>query len=271
MLILALDTTTRAGSAAVLRDDEVLSLVPGDPLRTHAERLPGELEDALARAGVAAADVDLLAVASGPGAFTGLRIGLAAVQGLAMTLGKPVIGVSSLDALAASAANTLGQGRESGVGPPTLGNDRAELRRGLAEAAALRAAKAESRESEKHLIGCWMDAHRGEVFAALYSNSLEPVDQAGVATPQATLARWRAAGAVDEQRLVVTGDGAVRYADVLADAGIRAVAAPDLAPFIGRLALDRARAGEAGPPHALAPLYVRRPDAEIERDRRGAP
>ena len=84
MLILALDTTTRGGSAAVLRDDSVLAVLDGDAARTHGERLPGELAEVLRMAGVALQDIELLAVARGPGAFTGLRIGLAAMQALAM-------------------------------------------------------------------------------------------------------------------------------------------------------------------------------------------
>ena len=100
VLILALDTTTRGGSIAVADDDRVLALLPGDAARTHGERLPAEIAAALDRAGVAQSAIDLLAVATGPGAFTGLRIGLAAIQGLAMTLDRPVVGVSALDALA---------------------------------------------------------------------------------------------------------------------------------------------------------------------------
>ena len=103
MRVLALDTTTRAGSVAVCDDERLLALVPGDQSRTHVERLPGELAQALAAASLGREQIDLLAVATGPGAFTGLRIGLAAIQGLAMTLNKPVIGVSALDALAAQA------------------------------------------------------------------------------------------------------------------------------------------------------------------------
>ena len=94
MLILALDTTTRGGSVAVTNDDRLLALVPGNEARTHGERLPGEFATALELAGVSRADLDLLAVATGPGAFTGLRIGLAAIQGLAMALNRPVAGIS---------------------------------------------------------------------------------------------------------------------------------------------------------------------------------
>src|SRR5262245_3722748 len=92
MLVLALDTTSRGGSVAFVRDEQVLALIDGDASRTHGERLPGEIDDAIVRAAVHASELDLLAVASGPGAFTGLRIGLATIQGMAMVLSKPVIG-----------------------------------------------------------------------------------------------------------------------------------------------------------------------------------
>ena len=69
MIILALDTTTRAGSVAVLEDDRVLALLPGDEARTHAERLPAEMARALEMAGKNKEQIDLLAVATGPGAF----------------------------------------------------------------------------------------------------------------------------------------------------------------------------------------------------------
>src|SRR5262245_30745164 len=106
MIVLALDTTTRGGSVAVADDDRILAVVTGDESRTHGERMPGEIAKALESASIPRARIDLLAVATGPGAFTGLRIGLAAIQGLAMTLNKPVVGVSALDALADQAAAT---------------------------------------------------------------------------------------------------------------------------------------------------------------------
>ena len=92
VLILALDTTTRGGSVCVTREDEVLSLVRGDESRTHGERLAVEIARALTDAGIAKSSLDLIAVAAGPGAFTGLRIGLATAQGLALTLDRPAVG-----------------------------------------------------------------------------------------------------------------------------------------------------------------------------------
>jgi len=103
MLVLALDTTTRRGSVALIDDSgrsHVASIPDGEPVAT---RLPGEIGRIVTGAGTRLQSVDVFAVAVGPGSFTGLRIGIAAMQGLAFALSRPLIGVSGLDALALSA------------------------------------------------------------------------------------------------------------------------------------------------------------------------
>src|SRR5262245_38198388 len=105
MLVLALDTTTRAGSVALVEDDRVVDERLGDAACTHAERLPRELLALLDARGVALTAVDLFAVASGPGSFTGLRIGIATIQGLALVGRRRVVGVAALEALAHAAAH----------------------------------------------------------------------------------------------------------------------------------------------------------------------
>lgn len=216
---------------AVVDDDRVLALLPGDASRTHGERLPAEIAAALASADVKREQVDLLAVAAGPGGFTGLRIGLAAMQGLAMTLGKPVAGVSTLDALAAQI------------------------------------------EGEAYdTIVPWMDAQRGDVFAALIdAHTRQTLEPPVAESPAGVLARWR--DRLSGRRVIFIGDAVIRDGSRIAEAGAGQwqVAAPGpLAPHIARLGRRAAAAGLAGPPHALAPVYVRRPDAEIERERRDA-
>src|SRR5687767_7395786 len=99
MLVLALDTTTRQGSVALAREGDILGSGAGDAAITHGARLPGDLARLLGQHGLRIADVDLFAVAAGPGSFTGLRIGIATMQGLALGNGKPLAGVSALDAI----------------------------------------------------------------------------------------------------------------------------------------------------------------------------
>jgi tRNA threonylcarbamoyladenosine biosynthesis protein TsaB len=105
VIILALDTTTKEGSIAVVHDGIVRVEYVGDGSVTHAQRLPRDVSAVLTGAGVSLREVDLLAVASGPGSFTGLRIGIATIQGLAMAHDLRVVPVSALEALARAAVN----------------------------------------------------------------------------------------------------------------------------------------------------------------------
>jgi tRNA threonylcarbamoyladenosine biosynthesis protein TsaB len=229
VVILALDTTSPAGSAAVLDDDEVCAAIAGEASRTHGERLPAELARALADAGRTLGEVDLLAVASGPGAFTGLRIGLATMQGLALVLQRPIAGVSALAALNLAARAATGT---------------------------------------EGAVASWMDAGRSEVFAALFEHAGDEGSAPIVGRPDAILAGWRDRLATP---IVFTGDGAVRYGAVIGSAASHIIPPPPLARWVARLGRAAAARGLAGSPHALQPLYVRRPDAELERDRRAAP
>lgn len=97
---LAFDTSGPACCAAILSGDRVLAERIEDMARGQAERLIPLLEDLLDEAGVAWSDVGRIGVGTGPGNFTGIRISVAAARGLALSLGCPAIGVSTLDALA---------------------------------------------------------------------------------------------------------------------------------------------------------------------------
>jgi tRNA threonylcarbamoyladenosine biosynthesis protein TsaB len=244
MLVLALDSTTRRGSVAVHCDGTLLASHDGDASLTHGERLPDDLVRVMEDSGVHLRDVDVFAVAAGPGSFTGLRIGIATMQGLAQVRGKPLIGISALDALAATARS-------------------------------LSAAGASAKLLDR-CIGTWMDAQRGEVFSALYGEESQ-IDAPAVDAPEGVLRRWRqlldSPGRSIQTPLLFIGDGAALYSDtitgVFPDATV--LRAPPLAPTIAAIAERRAQAGEAPAAGEIRPIYVRRPDAELARDRKSAP
>ena len=101
MRILAVDTTSAHGSVALLSGSALTGMLGFSTARPeHAERLLPSMELLLKRAGSSLDEVEAFAVASGPGSFTGLRIGIAAVEGLAYTLGRPAVAVSVLEATA---------------------------------------------------------------------------------------------------------------------------------------------------------------------------
>ena len=103
MLILAINTSTRAGSIAVLRDSEVLAEISAREDTPYSTRLFRDLELLQSRAQFRMNQVDVFAVAAGPGSFTGLRVGLTAVKGWAEVYGKPIAAISGLEAIAAQA------------------------------------------------------------------------------------------------------------------------------------------------------------------------
>jgi tRNA threonylcarbamoyladenosine biosynthesis protein TsaB len=237
MRVLALDTTTRAGSVALVDCDRIVEERGGDESRPYATRLPGDVTALLGACGLNVGDVDLFAVASGPGSFTGMRIGIATIQGFAFVRQRPVVAVSALEALAqlASADGVAGD-----------------------------------------LVAAWMDAHRREVFSALYrvgarglydDDRLVEIDGPAVGDPVSTIERWndRLTGGA----LTVIGDGAALYGPALdraSSASCRVLPAPLLAGAIGRIAVERARRGRTVGPGGVQPLYVRRPDAEVARE-----
>jgi tRNA threonylcarbamoyladenosine biosynthesis protein TsaB len=238
MRVLALDTTGRAGSVALVEDGRILRETCGDASRSHGERLPGEL----AALGAPFAAIDVFAVAIGPGSFTGLRIGIATMQGLALVGKRRVVGVSALEAHAQIASRTLGVGA---------------------------------------LVACWIDAQRGDVFSALYRVADAPLfaperlvelEAPAVAAPALTLAEW---SAYPTQSATFVGDGALRY---IVDGGAlkragdsrRPVETPvPIAGAIGCMATVTAERGLAALPAAVHALYVRRPDAELHRNNAG--
>lgn len=104
MKILALETSAKAVSAAVTEDGKVLASGYQDTGLTHSRTLMPIVEGILKNTGLTMADIGAVAVAAGPGSFTGIRIGVSAAKGLAFAADKPAIGVSTLAAMARNAA-----------------------------------------------------------------------------------------------------------------------------------------------------------------------
>jgi len=235
MIILALETATRAGSLALMVDGELSRAMAGDATRPHGARLPGELQQFAAVDGRTLRDVDVFAVVTGPGSFTGLRVGIAAVQGLALAGARPVIGIPTLDAMASGWMET--------------------------------------HAGEVDCVAACLDGARDDVFYAMYDarvrredGSLPPLFEARVATATmaaSDIAAWPGGG-----RLAVIGNAGERFAavfrDALPDAHVDWTM-PNLAAAAATLAAGRL--ASAANPHALRPLYVRRPDAELARER----
>ncbi|MBQ1501313.1 MAG: tRNA (adenosine(37)-N6)-threonylcarbamoyltransferase complex dimerization subunit type 1 TsaB [Firmicutes bacterium] len=103
MRLLAIDTSGYALSGAIAEEGEVIGSFGADTGKNHSLELLPLLSELLAEKGLALADMDAFAVTVGPGSFTGLRIGLATVKAWCQALAKPLIAVSSLDAMAAAA------------------------------------------------------------------------------------------------------------------------------------------------------------------------
>lgn len=226
MLILALDTSSAAGSAAIVRDGALILEREGDAARTHGQRLPLELMALLGEAGVTLHDIDAFAVVTGPGSFTGLRVGIATIQGLALARGSRVAPVTAFEALIFRL------------------------------------------KPEATYNAVWIDAHRREVFATLYAADGGALDPPTSMSPEATIEAWM--GRIETgARISFIGDGAARYAQVIREHfGERAFLTSSTPPLAGAAGLIAAAdPSRAVVPHAIVPLYVRRSDAELARDR----
>lgn len=110
MLILALESSAKAASAAVSRDGKLLDLRFRNDGLTHSVTLLPMAQEALANCGLTLRDLDAVAVSRGPGSFTGIRIGVSAVKGLCWGAEKPAIGVSTLEAMAWNAVDAEAEG-----------------------------------------------------------------------------------------------------------------------------------------------------------------
>lgn len=231
MLILSLDTSSPAGSCALLRGANVLSERVSTDREPYSASVLRDTRELLDDAHISLEQIDLFAVDAGPGSFTGLRVGLATVKGWAEVSGKPVAAVSGLEALAAQASPSLEAGS---------------------------------------FVAAVMDARRGQVFGGLFraGNSWELLERIGeevVATADefAEFVQGKLAGG----GLVIACARADLIRPTIERQGLDGwrveVVSSVLAPVIGKLGYAKALRGEAVDALHLDANYIRRSDAEM--------
>ncbi len=228
MLILALDTCDFRGSVAVLRDDAVLKIESHRTDEDYSSWLLPAIGRVLTAAQAELRDVEVFAAAAGPGSFTGVRVGLNTIKAWAEVYGRGIAAVSRLEALARESS-----GKASYLAP-------------------------------------FFDARRNQVFGALFRSrgaDLERIEEEMVIPPDKFL-HWCVAKSAGERIDWISSDPrclaqTARWPARLAASETIEVISPVLAPRIGKIAYQLARAGRLIDALALDANYVRRSDAEI--------
>jgi tRNA threonylcarbamoyladenosine biosynthesis protein TsaB len=234
MLILAVDTSSRTGSAALLRDSQVLAEVSGYEETLYSNRLFRDIAQLQEQANFRLSQIDVFAVAAGPGSFTGLRVGLTAVKAWAEVHGKPVAAVSGLQAIAAESLTDKIPGR-----------------------------------SHAQFIAPFLDARRGQIFGAIYqrvsgdAQRLALIGDETILSPEEYLEMVKGKSVLPIALVSPTPEllSAEHIEQFLPGARVIQVSAA-LAPAIGRLGFERAKRGELLDALSLDANYVRRSDAE---------
>jgi tRNA threonylcarbamoyladenosine biosynthesis protein TsaB len=218
MRILAVDTSSERGSVCVSEDGEILGEIRLRRSVQHSDRLFRSVDFLFSYVPFGLPDIDLFAAARGPGSFTGLRVGLAAMEAFAAVHGKPGAGVSTLEALA--------------------------WKCGLRE----------------QPIAAVIDARRGEVYGAVYRREsrgvLTEVRPPDVMSPE----RWFAS--LPDSEILFCGDGIMRYPEYITRPNWTTA---DVDLYLATAVTELAVLPNRGP---LSPLYVRRTEAEIQRERK---
>ncbi len=227
MLILALDSTATVGSVALLKNGTTLSQYTVNAGNTHSVTLLPMIEHMLKMTGVELSDIDLFAASVGPGSFTGVRIGCAAIKGLAFGRDIPCVGVSTLEALA---NNLRGSG---GIICPA------------------------------------MNARRGQVYTAIFEDTKEGIKRL---TPDMAIAVTELAEMLStyEGEIRFCGDGyslVSHLSDCETAEPMRLQSAASVATVAEAL-YNAAEDKSVFTASALNPTYLRKPQAEREREER---
>ncbi len=229
MLILAVDSSTPVAGAALVEDHRILVESFINYKKTHSETLLPTIDRIMGECDCTLADLDALAVTVGPGSFTGLRIGLATVKGIAMAAHKPIVALSTLDTLAAN----------------VVGSD--ELIGALLDA----------RKNELY-YGFYRQGQQG----------LEALGEAMVASPAALVSQVRELLTGEGQRIILLGDGYYRYSSYFEQElqdQLKPIPGHLMLPraaAAGILAVKKAQQGEFADLYRLRPVYLRLSEAE---------
>jgi tRNA threonylcarbamoyladenosine biosynthesis protein TsaB len=229
MLVLAVDTSSISGSLAVLRDDQLLGVICTTGEENYSSRMFRQLEILLSELRLGLPAFDLYAVAAGPGSFTGLRVGLAAVKGWAEVHSKPIAAVSALEAVAVQSS---APGRWVA---PVLDARRGQIFGALYERGTQTLRRYQDERVEK----------LSEFLAWLGAEFRENIEGGpAFISPTPTLLYLE----LEKSGFANSPVGQ---------------ASPVLAPLIGQLGLERARRGETVDALHLDANYLRRTDAEL--------
>jgi len=240
-LILAIETATRAGSISVARGEEILSSLAGNASSSHSTDLLENVDKLLRTAGVKLNDIDFFAAASGPGSFTGLRIGLATVKSFAVCTGRKCVGVSTLAAIAHAA------------GPSTrdtvalLPAGRGEL---FAQMFSVHEDRIDSLDSAAHITPTELLEKYGQISGLTWAGE-------GAALHRELLQTWAETHNIEFAAHHVDGS---HNRDVI---WAVAPAYEQLANSVALLALKEYRTSNLVGPDELRATYVRPSDAEI--------
>jgi tRNA threonylcarbamoyladenosine biosynthesis protein TsaB len=224
-LILSIETATLSGSVAIARGEQVLGVISGDPQVSHSNTLLSDVDKLLTQTQITLPEIDLFAVATGPGSFTGLRIGIATIKALAATLEKPIAAIPTLAAVALS-------GDESAESVALLPAGRGEL--------------------------------FTQLFSVMGPDVVEALDEAAHIPPARLFERygdletvtWCGEGAIVNRELIESKANGRDWKI--------APQTNELATHVARLALARFQRNEFDNPFAVRAIYVRPADAQLK-------
>lgn len=246
--ILALDTTTFVSSLALSEEGAAIAELTVQTRVAQSESLLADVDGLLRRVGWTLGDLDGLAVAVGPGSFTGVRIGVTTARTLAWTLGRPLVGCGSLEVLAQNAAG------HPGLVVPVL----------------------DARKREVY-VAAYRTIDPADPADPADAGAFVAVVAPQVLPPARALSLLAALPRGEGEPLWLLGDGVTRYADVFRDGclpGLRTAPAADHRPraaclgALGHAALEAC--GWRAEPKAVVPRYVRASEAEIAHRAREA-